>query len=480
MKTVNYALLLMCVFMFASACEGETSVTSDRDVNTSQDVGASEDMAHDGAPDIPLDADAEVDLPHDMAQTDATTDPDTDIPDMAEVFAPISLQSEITEVQPMTGIVIWESSWNSHAVKQNGNIQLEYSYISPASIVTARSTYDWAAFDAFLDRIAGRGHQAIVRFYYTYPGRQTAVPNYIKNLPGYDEEVGTTEGQATYFPDWSHPELQRAHLEFYEKFAERYDDDPRLAFLQVGFGLWGEYHIYEGPRVLGVNFPSKTFQTTFLNQMARDFKKLHWSVSIDAASSTYSPFSQDAALKALKFGNFDDSFMHQNHSGYNTQSWNFFDHTTRYHTSPHGGELSYYSDFDQENALNPGGIYGRTYEQLSAQFHISYMIGNDQPEHQSVARIKEAGMANGYKFEILSFEASPTRSIVEVGNFGIAPIYYDAFVAINGVRATDSLLGLWPGQTRSFTIPSGGPAPTLTIESDRLVSTQKIQFRANL
>ena len=30
-----------------------------------------------------------------------------------------------------------------------------------------------------------------------------------------------------------------------EEFAARYDDDPRIAFLQVGFGLWGEYHIYD-------------------------------------------------------------------------------------------------------------------------------------------------------------------------------------------------------------------------------------------
>ena len=51
-------------------------------------------------------------------------------------------------------------------MKQSDAIALEYAYVRPSSIVTARDTYDWSGFDAFLDRIAGRGHQAVVRFYY--------------------------------------------------------------------------------------------------------------------------------------------------------------------------------------------------------------------------------------------------------------------------------------------------------------------------
>ena len=71
-----------------------------------------------------------------------------------------------------------------------------------------------------------------------------------------------------------------------------------------------------------------------------------------------------------------------------------------------------------------------------------------------------------------------------VTNEGVAPIYYDAFVAIDGVRSDASLKGLLPGQT--WTIQTlagtavGGQAPTLTIESDRLVAGQVIEFAADL
>ncbi|MCE3254298.1 MAG: hypothetical protein K0Q67_3318, partial [Cellvibrio sp.] len=276
-----------------------------------------------------------------------------------------------------------------------------------------------------------------------------------------------SEGQSTGFPDWSHPELQQATLDFYTAFAARYDHDPRIAFLQVGFGLWGEYHIYDPQVILGENFPSKAYQKTFLQHLTAQFEELHWSISIDAGERDNTPIANDASLLALPFGNFDDSFMHEEHADYNASMWAVFDYTERYKLSPHGGELSYYSDFDQKNALNLTGMYGRTYEALSETFHITYMIGNDQPEYQSNERIKQAGMANGYKFHVTEFKASPSHARVSVTNRGIAPIYYDAFITVNGVRAQQSLKGLLPDESITVDINSGGVQPLLTIESDR-------------
>lgn len=393
----------------------------------------------------------------------------------------VPLQRQVTGVQPMTGIVLWEDDWNSDPIKTGpGNIQLEYAYVAPSSIVVGPSTYDWSGFEDFLDRIAGRGHQAVVRFYYTYRGRETVVPQYIKDLPDYQEQQGTSDGKLTWFPDWTSSALEDFHLEFYSTFASLYDGDPRIAFLQTGFGLWAEYHIYDGPNTIGVHFPSKAFQTTFLEHLDAVLPTLHWSVSIDAGDSYYSPIPGDATMLGLGFGNFDDSFMHETHDQYNESMWNEMEHTLRYERAPHGGELSYYSDYDQQHALDVGGMYGRTYEQLSAQFHISYMIGNDQPSYQTDARIRDAGMANGYRFRILSFQSKDSSSRVEVTNEGIAPLYYDAFVTVDGVRATDSLRGLLPGQTQLYTVAAGGDAPELTIECDRLVSGQVIEFDADL
>ena len=427
----------------------------------------------------------------DIALDVSDTTPDAGQPDLDSLDLDIAtcwqvpLQSSITHVQPMTGIVIWEDSWNDHPVKsQPGNVQLEYAYVAPGDLSIGPGEYDWSKLDQMLDRIKAHQHQAIIRFYYTYPGRQTGVPAWIKALSSYQETTGTSEGLQTSFPDWSSQVLKDFHTDFYTAFAARYDQDPRIAFLQTGFGLWAEYHIYDGPNRLGREFPDKEFQTTFLTHLSQVLPTLPWSISIDAGDSEYSPIEANATLRNLKFGLFDDSFMHEDHGGYNTDMWTLFGYTNRYATSPHGGEFSYYTDFDQEHVLDAGGIHGRTFQDEAAKFHLSYMIGNDQPEHQSVARIKEAGMQTGYRFLISSFESCAGGSTVTVENEGVAPIYFDAFVTINGVRSGASLKGMLPGQKWTIQAAAGsavgGQAPVLIIESDRLVAGQAIEFAADL
>jgi len=392
-----------------------------------------------------------------------------------ENYRSITVESEITGVQPMTGIVFWTTSPDN----ETDAISLEYSYMLFNDIVTDSGEYHWDKVEQKLDAVAGRMHQAIFRFRYTYPGRQTSVPEYIKNLPDYEETVGKSEGRDTWFPDWTHPELERFTLEFYSKFAERYDQDPRLAFIEVGFGLWGEYHIYDGPFILGGTFPSKAFQETFFYHLQSVFLHTPWCISIDAADNTYSPFEEKPELKEIRFGLFDDSFMHEKHSTYpgeyNMSGWKFFGEE-RFKMSPAGGEFSYYTDYDQQHVLDAGGPYGRSFEDFAAQYHITFIIGNDQPEYQTIERIRQAGMATGYRFGIVSFYASSDSSIVTVKNYGIAPFYHDAFVTVNGVRAGESLKYLGPGEEKTFYIASGGDDPVVTIESDRLVPGQQIGF----
>lgn len=399
-------------------------------------------------------------------------------------FTSISLQSSVSKVQPMTGIVFWTD--NESALADLGDtVQLEYSYMIYSDIVSQENVYDWTVVDNLLADVAGRGHQAILRFRYVYPGETTvSVPSYIETSAGFNSTIVQVEGQNTYLPDWSFYGLETFTLDFFTAFAARYDSDARIAFLQVGFGSYAEYHLYDGPVSLGNNFPSKTFQTTFLNKLHDEFTDLSWNFSIDAANSDYTPMATDASLVSLNFGVFDDSFMHETHSENdqedNRSNWLFFGEN-KYQTNPAGGEFSYYTDYDQANVLNANvGAHGNSFEYFAELYHISYMLGNDQYPNQTADRIKEASMATGYKFTVEAFQSSSDTSKVTIKNIGIAPIYYDAYPAVNGIRATDSLKGLLPNTSIEFVISAGGTSPVLTIESDRLVNGQEIQFNANL
>lgn len=394
-------------------------------------------------------------------------------------FERIALQSEIKNVQPMTGIVLWTD--NSRVESKKEYIQLEYAYMLYNQVCKEKDVYDWTPMDNLLDEVASRGHQLVVRFRYSYVGKQCSVPDYIKEWPGYEETVGKSEGRTTYFPDWRCEELQRFHLEFHKRFAERYDNDPRLAFVQTGFGLWAEYHIYDGPFKIGQTFPSKEFQAKFFREMENYFKSTTWSISIDAADPTYSPLSAQKDLLDIRFGNFDDSFMHESHNEYNRDCWLFFG-LDRYKKAPCGGEFSYYSTYDQQHCLDKAGMYGRVFEDQVAEYHMSYIIGNDQPNYQSMDRIKEASIAMGYSYEILDYRVKGNEAAVLIKNIGVAPIYRDTYVSINGNKGSYNLKDLMPDRSVWVVIKGDGVSSDAKpqIVSEHLVKGQKIEYRANV
>lgn len=386
-----------------------------------------------------------------------------------------ALKASILNTQPMTGIVLW----TTHEAVATSPIQLEYSYFTYSQVVDEKAQYDWSALERMLEQIASRGHQAVLRFHDTYVGKKTGVPECITALPDYQTTQGESEGKPTEFPDWAHPELQRFAMEFFDRFAERYDRDPRIAFVQVGFGLWAEYHIYDGPMILGKTFPSKEYQSEFAQHLSQVFKQTKWMISVDAADNESTPFEENPKMLKLPFGLFDDSFNHKQHAKENEPNWIVFGRD-RWKRSPMGGEFSFFAKLDQTKALAPNGPYGIPFEKQAAKFHISFMIGDSQPEYQPAERILSASQACGYRFHVTQLKSNDKESFVSVTNRGIAPIYYDAHVSIQGVRSVESLKGLLPGESRSFTIKKGGSAPQPSIECDRLVLGQSIQYEADL
>ncbi|MEP3479688.1 MAG: DUF4832 domain-containing protein [Fuerstiella sp.] len=391
----------------------------------------------------------------------------------------VSIKSKITAVQPMTGMVLWSD--NDHAADHPDSIALEYRYCGYNEVVDANGNYDFSKVDDILDTIASRNHQAVLRFYFCYVGKKTTVPESIRTRSDYSETIGISEGKKTSFCDWSNKALQDFTLEFYSKFAKRYDNDPRLAFLQTGFGLWAEYHIYSGPKKLGKTFPDKKYQETFLRHLDASFKNTPWSISIDAADYEYSPLEDNAQLLALKFGVFDDSFLCKQHAKENALNWKTLN-LNRWQQQPGGGELNYYTKKDQKDALKPNGPHGVSFEDSAKQFHISYMIGNDQPIHSTMKRIKAAGMSTGYRFRLTSATRTGNDLILTVTNDGVAPIYQHAYFAAGSKRSKTSLKGLLPGQSLRCKITGiqTSDLPQIRIQSDAILPTQTIQFDSNL
>ena len=386
----------------------------------------------------------------------------------ADEYQSIPLSSHITAVQPMTGIVLWEQLDNN----ESDVIQMEYSYMRYNDVIQERGEYDWTPVEHKLASAASRGHQIILRFWDTYPGREATVPDYIKALPDYTEIAAKSEERDTGFPDWSHPEYQRFFLEFYQRFAEKYDNDPRLAFLETGFGLWAEDHIYDPGEIPGTNFPSKDFQARFVAHLDTVLQATPWMISQDAHDESRTPFAGQPELLKVDFGIFDDSFHLAWEPGYNYDGWKFFG-LKRYEKSPMGGEILFPNQ-QRSDTVDSG------WARESRRFGISFMITEQWLRWLTEERLREHSMAMGYKFAVTDFRTTPNSARITVENIGVAPIYYDAFVTVNGVRAGKSLKYLQAGESRQFMVASGGATPALTIECDRLVPGQRIEYAADL
>ena len=194
-------------------------------------------------------------------------------------YVSVAVQGKVDAVQPGTGLVLWSENASERNAAYGKSISLEYAYCLPCKVVTGkegdRIQYDWSSFNSWLRDVASRKHQAVVRFRYEYPGERnvdgkpgtTAVPDYIKALDDYHETYYENEDGPTWYADWTNKELQWFTKQFYADFNAEYKNDPRIAFVEVGFGHWSEYHIYGTPLQPGVNFPSDAYQKEFLTYL---------------------------------------------------------------------------------------------------------------------------------------------------------------------------------------------------------------------
>lgn len=414
----------------------------------------------------------------------------------------VALHSSLTHAQPMTGLVLWPDQAEDLDEAYRDAISMEFVYCLPCRVVTGKDEggniqYDWTYLEDILNDIASRNHQAILRFRYEYPGSRdvdpnrpgtTAVPQYIKDLNDYHESFNDVDGDGpTYYADWTNGELKWFTKQFFRDFAERYNYDQRIAFLEVGFGHWSEYHIYGTELYLGENFPSKEYQQEFFENLT-EYMRIPWLVSIDAADNLYSPFVETPSMMAMTFGLFDDSFMHEGHEigssdGYNEENWNLIGQGTRWRKAPCGGEISYYEESDQYNFLNPAGMYGHTWEEQATKYHITFMIANDAPEGQygTAERFKQASLATGYHFKVLDVLSDADSTCVLVTNTGVAPIYREAWFSVGNIVSGDGLDQLMPGDTMWTTLYAtmlnGEP---LTIYAPNIMNDQLIEFEANV
>lgn len=89
---------------------------------------------------------------------------------------------------------------------------------------------------------AAQGKHIIFRVFVDYPKRPSGLPEWLRadvNQTKYTDHGGGNS------PDYDSPRMRAAMRKFIEALGKRYDQHPRVAFIQLGMlGHWGEWHTW--------------------------------------------------------------------------------------------------------------------------------------------------------------------------------------------------------------------------------------------
>ncbi|MEL6108766.1 MAG: DUF4832 domain-containing protein [Planctomycetota bacterium] len=334
---------------------------------------------------------------------------------------------------PLKGLVPYQTD-----VRSRFPHSLEFNYLPYSGIVKGYDDFDWSRLEVMLDDIASRGHQAVLRIFLEYPGKQNVIPQFLiddgltvhKYVNTNTHPLPPTDVET---PDYEDPNLRRSLEQFLAAFGREYDGDPRIGFITAGLlGTWGEWHTYPRTEL----FASKTVQREVMSAYESAFKTTPILLRYPAGKDHYAT----AKNADRGFGYHDDSFAWATlETGKKGDEWFYMtalrdaganDKWKRY---PIGGEIrpeAWGKVFDEQPGL-PEIQDFRTCVRIT---HATWLMDSGmfatQQTPQRIERAKEQVRRMGYEFHcprvrIENLNDGKLNLALEIENRGVAPFYYE-------------------------------------------------------
>lgn len=128
-----------------------------------------------------------------------------------------------------------------------GEIRQPYSmvfqYISWRELEPVEGEFRFEEWERSWDKGASKGKHIILRVYVDYPKKPSGLPDWLRKA-GVKESPYTDHGGGL-SPDYNDPRMIAAMERLIAALGQRYNTNPRIAFIQLGLlGFWGEWHTY--------------------------------------------------------------------------------------------------------------------------------------------------------------------------------------------------------------------------------------------
>ena len=304
---------------------------------------------------------------------------------------------------------------------------MEWNYVAWKDIQTDFDTFNWRPIDGLLRDIASRGHHAAFRIYADYPNKPYGVPDFLSMVArhAYTDQSNGVDA-TSYSPDYDDPNLVRAMTDTIRALGARYDGDPRIGFITVGFlGFWGEWHTYRDSCACNEWMPSAATQTLVLDTFDQAFDRTKLLVRYP-----------DVGWSGQSMGFHDDSFANQT---IDPPDWKFVGRLKtanaagQWQTEPIGGEL-FVTDQPCTFSATPCNPSGQDFNASVDATHASWIINHyafaTGYEGADYTRALAGARRLGYDLFVSAVKVADTTTgelavDVRMQNAGIAPFYYD-------------------------------------------------------
>lgn len=361
---------------------------------------------------------------------------------------------------------------------------LEWFYIPVNAVHLDEGVFDWSALEYRLNIVASRGHQAVLRFYYDYPGEESGIPQFLLDagvrVRAYDEPEDLGGGGLC--PDYADPVMRESMKEFITEFGKRYDGDPRIGFITEGLlGFWGEWHNWPFDTDIADGKPDWTIPAEVFEEVYTAFDE-----AFDTTSLLVREPKEGVDNAKYGTGYHDDSFAYATLSqAKGGQEWSYMSKLINlgventWETAPIGGEVypplqsMYFLEEYYKVAPNPDTdpnadmVNRQDWDACVEESHASFLLCDAVKNYSGAARENaiEAAKSLGYDMQVSaayfadSMKADSSLKLnVDIKNIGVAPFYYDheTWPIMIGVKQDGVLVKQYETEWDLSAIPADG------------------------
>jgi len=324
---------------------------------------------------------------------------------------------------------------------------MEWNYFALSDLMKDLDSFDWAPVEKVLDDIAARGNQTALRVYMEYPGRPSAIPEFLRKSGVALRKVAQWNSES---PDYDDPRTIRALTSFIKAFGAKYDGDARIGFVTMGLvGLWGEWHLWPSDEL----FPKDASVAQYIDAFDAAFNKTQIEIRYGDLAGGY-PIKKNVGFH-------DDSFFQKDNGKGVTlphsmggQDWSFLekiikhDGENRWISQSIGGEVRP----EVQSSLFRGGPTIDDLKDCVEMTHVTWLINQkgvvryDKDDAPTAELVRSMGYELSVKeayFDDDLATAAPLKVGVVIENGGVAPFYYRWQVVLGVVDAQNKVVKSW-------------------------------------